>query len=312
MQAFEQVIAHHRGGDPMNAEIQFTYLSRREVRAKLCQLGIILSLYFIDKFLSQLGLTQRKLSKSGTYKQVQGRNEQFEYLAQLVDQYQQAGHIVISMDAKKKEQLGQFYRAGKVYCSGSVVCNDHDFASQASGKVAPFGIYDGQLNEGYLFLGQSADTPDFVADCLYEYIKSYVPRRYPQARQMLILCDSGGSNGYRNHRFKEMVQWVANCTGLTIRVAHYPSYCSKYNPCDHRLFPHVTRAWSGVILDSVELMRDLVKARAKTATGLNVFVRQIKTEYHTGIKATPEFLNDYPIIHDTLLPQWNYWAIPNH
>jgi len=171
----------------MKAGVQFTYLSRAELRAKLFQAGIILSLYLIDKLLSQLGLSQRKLSKSGTYKQVQGRNEQFEYLAQLVEDYQQAGHVIISIDAKKKEQLGQFYRAGKVYCNGSVVCNDHDFASQGTGKVAPFGIYDGQLNEGYLFLGQSADTSDFAADCVYEYIKSYMPRRYPQARQMLIL-----------------------------------------------------------------------------------------------------------------------------
>lgn len=294
----------------MNAGVQFTYLSRAELRAKLYQVGIVLSLYFIDKLLNKVGLSQRKLSKSGTYKQVQGRNEQFEYLAELVEEYTQAGHIVISIDSKKKEQLGQFYRPGKVYCNGAVVCNDHDFASQATGKVAPFGIYDGQINEGYLFLGQSADTPDFAADCVYEYVKAYVPKRYPKAREMLILCDSGGSNGYRPYRFKELLQWIADCTGLIIRVAHYPSYCSKYNPCDHRLFPHVTRAWSGVVLDSVELMRDLVKSRAKTSTGLNVFVRQIKKEYHTGIKATQEFLDNYPIVHDDILPQWNYWAIP--
>lgn len=294
----------------MNAGVQFTYLSRQELRDKLCKVGIVLSLYFIDKLLSKLGMTQRKLAKSGTYKQVQGRNEQFEYIAELVKAYRQAGHIVISIDSKKKEQLGQLYRAGKLYCNGSVICNDHDFASLARGKVSTFGIHDDQLKEGYLFLSQSADTSDFVADCLQEYIRSYVPKRYEQPQQMLILCDSGGSNGYRQRRFKELLQWIADCSGLIIRVAHYPSYCSKYNPCDHRLFPHVTRAWSGVLLDSVELMRDLAKARAKTSTGLTVFARQIKKEYETGVKVTPEFLKHYPIIHDTRLPQWNYWAVP--
>jgi hypothetical protein len=161
-----------------------------------------------------------------------------------------------------------------------------------------------------MFLGQSLETADFAVDCLYDYLKFYGLPKYPDAKELLILCDSGGSNGYRNKRFKEMVQWVADCTGLRIRLAHFPSYCSKYNPCDHRLFPHVTRALAGVMLDSVETMRDLIKARAKTKTGLKVFVRQVKKEYKTKVKATNIFLNNYPIIHDHLLPDWNYSAIP--
>lgn len=295
----------------MNEHVQFTYLSRPELLTKLQGVGIHTSLYHVDKLLDKFGLGRRKMAKTGTFKQVEGRNEQFEHIEELVADYRQAGQIIISMDSKKKEYLGQLYRSGKTYCNVAQICNDHDFTSQATGKIVPFGIYDIQLNEGYMFLGQSADTPDFAVDCLRDYIRHYAFQRHPGATDMLILCDSGGSNGYRNHRFKEMLQWTADCTGLQIRVAHYPSYCSKYNPCDHKLFPHVTRALSGVMLDGVETMRDLIKSRAKTKQGLKVFVRQMKNEYQTKIKATKEFSENYPIIHDEELPHWNYVAMPS-
>lgn len=294
----------------MNMDINYTYLSRPELLTKLLNMGVETSVYHVSKLLDKIGLTKRKMSKTGTHKQIDGRNEQFEYIEELVRSYTQDGQIVISIDAKKKELLGQLYRNGKVYCSTAQVCNDHDFPSLSTGKVAPFGIYDKNLNEGYMFLGQSSDTADFAVDCLHAYLTNYADKRYPEAKDILILCDSGGSNGYRNHRFKEMIQWVANYTEMKIRIAHYPSYCSKYNPCDHRLFPHVTRALSGVLLDSAETIGKLIRSRARTKEGLEVFVRHIKTQYHTGVKATNEFLNNYPIIHDVLLPQWNYQAVP--
>jgi hypothetical protein len=296
----------------MNEHVQFTYLSRPELLAKLQSAGVNTSLYHVDKLLKKLGLSLRKMAKTGTFKQVEGRNEQFEYIERLVADSRQAGHIIISMDSKKKELLGQLYRSGKTYCNVAQMCNDHDFTSQATGKVASFGIYDMEINEGYMFLGQSADTADFAVDCLYEYIKHYALQRHQGATHMLLLCDAGGSNGYRNRRFKEMIQWVAGSTGLQIRVAHYPSYCSKYNPCDHKLFPHVTRALSGITLDCVETMRDLIKSRAKTKQGLKVFVRQVKKEYQTKVKATKEFLENYPIVHDEVLPHWNYVAVPSY
>ncbi len=296
----------------MNGAVKFTYLSRPERLGKLLQTGVETSLYHVDKILDKIGLGRRKMAKTGTHKQVAGRNEQFENIEKLVGRYTENGQIVVSMDAKKKELLGQLYRPGKVYCNEAQKVNDHDFTSFSTGRVAPFGIYDKVLNEGYMFLGQSSDTAGFAADCLFDYFKFYGTRRHPGSTEALVLCDSGGSNGYRNKRFKEMVQWVSDCTGLTIRIAHFPSYCSKYNPCDHRLFPHVTRALSGVVLDSIETMRDLIKSRAKTKEGLKVFVRQMKGEYKTKIKATAGFLNNYPIIHDELLPKWNYMAIPRY
>ena len=290
----------------MNEHIQYTYLSKTELVAKLVEQGVQSSRYHVGKLLIALGLSKRKIAKTGTHKQVEGRNEQFEKIEQLVKDYTQNGQIVISIDGKKKELLS---RAGKVYCSAAQISNDHDFPSLSTGKVSPFVIYDKVINEGYMFLGQSSDTPDFAGGCLYEYLKNYGQKRHANAKQVLVLCDSGGSNGYRNHSFKEMVQWVANATCLDIRIVHYPSYCSKYNPCDHKLFPHVTRAMARVMLDSINTMSKLIKSRAKTKQGLKVSVRQIKKQYQTGIKATKTFLINYPIIHDTILPKWNYQAI---
>ena len=294
----------------MNPEVQFTYLSRPEIQTKLAEEGIELSLYFVDKLLEKMGLSRQKMSKTGTYKQPNGRNDQFENIAELIASYTQAKQIVISIDSKKKEFLGQLYRPGKVYCNTAQVCNDHDFPSQATGKVVPYGVYDLNRNEGYMFLGQSADTADFAADCLLEYHKYYGSKMYSEAKEMLILCDAGGSNGARNRRFKEKLHLLANHTGLKIRVAHYPSYCSKYNPCDHRLFPHVTRALAGVMLDSAETIKKRIKSRAKTKEGLKVFVRKMKKEYVLGVKPTMEFLDTYPIVHHDPLPKWNYSAIP--
>ncbi|MGB0930337.1 MAG: ISAzo13-like element transposase-related protein, partial [Chitinophagales bacterium] len=127
---------------------------------------------------------------------------------------------------------------------------------------------------------------------------------------LLILCDGGGSNGCRNYVFKQAIQKFADSTGLTIRIAHYPAYCSKYNPIEHRVFPHLTRALSGFMLDTVQTVKQLIEQRAKTKTGLKVVANIIHGIYEKGKKATKEFLENMPIVFDEFLPKWNYVAVP--
>ena len=134
---------------------------------------------------------------------------------------------------------------------------------------------------------------------------------YPQASSILLLCDGGGSNSCHQYLFKQDLQRLANEIGIEIRVAHYPAYCSKYNPIEHRLFPHVTRACQGVVFTNIERVKKLI-ARTKTKKGLQVFVNLIETIYETGRKVCEGFKNNMPIIFDCLLPKWNYRAIPQN
>lgn len=242
-------------------------------------------------------------------KNVADRNEQFENIARLKAEYHHSNNPVISIDTKKKEFLGNFYRDGKLYTTQTLHTYDHDWNSASDGVIIPHGIYDLKLNRGYLHLGLSRDTSEFACDSLRHWWYGYGQYDYPQADSILLLCDGGGSNSSRHYIFKEDLQSLVNEMGVAIRVAHYPSYCSKYNPIEHRLFPHVTRACQGVIFKRVEVVRELM-SRTKTSQGLRVTVHIIHKVYQTGRQATQTFKDNLPIVFDDRLPKWNYTVIP--
>lgn len=243
-------------------------------------------------------------------KAVAHRNEQFENIKRLKAAYQAKGNPIISMDTKKKEYLGNFYRAGRVYTQQALEAYDHDFTSFADGVIIPHGIYDVMKNSGYINLGTSKDTGAFACDSLRNWWYNQGQQDYPNATAILILCDGGGSNSARQYLFKSDLQHLADELGVEIRIAHYPPYTSKYNPIDHRLFPHVSRACQGVIFKSLALVKRLME-KTKTQQGLRVTVQIIDKLYQTGRKVSDEFKNNMPIVFDDYLPQWNYRAIPN-
>ena len=294
----------------MNPQVSYTHLTVSEIMEQVAKRGYKLSRYWAKKLLKKLGLSQRSMAKNGTYKSVKDRDAQFRAIKTEVSAARQRGAIIVSVDGKKKEQLGSFYRKGKLLCTSALRCLDHDFPSYGDGKVCPYGIYDVRRNEGFVFLNASKDTADYAADCLHDYLKYYAPSRHPGAKELLILCDGGGSNGSANKRYKELLQWLSDKFGLRIRVMHYPPYCSKYNPCDHRLFPHVTRAFNGVMLDSMKTMKRLIKTRAKTKTGLKTLVRISRKTYETGVKSTRGWWENHRIEFDQKRPKWNYTFTP--
>ncbi len=175
------------------------------------------------------------------------RNAQFENIARLKKEYLEAGLPVISIDTKKKELMGDFYRDGVIDVQETIEVNDHDFGSAGSGTVIPQAIYDVGRNHGYVHLNTSHDTSELACDSLAAWWEDHGRAAYPRAKKVLVLCDGGGSNSASRYVFKEELQKLANRLGIEIRVAHYPPYCSQYNPIEHRLFPHVTRACRGVI-----------------------------------------------------------------
>lgn len=308
---FTQVVDTYRAGCPMNEKVRYTHLTPRELSEMMLKNhAVVLSIYLIGRLLAALKMSHRSLSKKGTAKSVEGRNEQFLTIKALVEEYRNAGHAIYSVDGKKKEYLGALHRPGKLYCDQPLICQDHDFPSLAKGEVRPYGIYDLTKNTGYLYLNESSDTSDYAVDCLDRVLTDHHHKMHPKASKILLLADSGGSNAANRPRFKERLQQLANKHQIEIRVAHYPSYCSKYNPCDHRLFSVISRAWKGIMFSDVEVMIDLVKKRAKTTTGLKVFVRKIKKKYATGIKASKEFIENCTAIFSEKLPKWNYSFLP--
>ncbi len=242
-------------------------------------------------------------------KEAAHRNEQFEHIAQLKAAYEAAGNPIISMDTKKKEHLGNFYREGHLYTMEELRTYDHDFISFSDGVIIPHSVYDIRRNVGYIQLGTSHDTSEFACDSLRNWWRQQGQYDYPNATSILVLCDGGGSNSSRYYIFKQDLQALVNEIGIEIRIAHYPPYCSKYNPIEHRLFPHVTRACQGVIFKSRDLVCQLM-ANTKTQQGLSVTVDVLDRMYETGRKVADDFKKTMTIVFDDVLPRWNYTAVP--
>lgn len=259
--------------------------------------------------LKRHGFVRRQSQKKKTFKQHPDRQAQFARIAELKQQYMAAGWPVISIDTKKKELLGNFYRKGQLYTRQTLAVFDHDFPSYGDGKIIPHGVYDLGKNKAHVNLGTSHDTAEFACDAVAHWWDILGRRDYPQATQALILCDGGGSNPAGSVLFQQDLQTLANRTGLTLRIAHYPSYCSKYNPIEHRVFPHITRACEGVVFDRVPLVRQLIE-RARTSTGLRVTVDILDKIYETGRKAVDCLKSTINIVLDTRLPKWNYTISP--
>lgn len=205
--------------------------------------------------------------------------------------------------------IGNFYRPGTLYTPETIATFDHDFPSLAEGGVIPYGMYDLQHNHGYVILGTSHDTSEFACDCVRQWWQTYGQTTYVKADSVLLLCDGGGSKSARTYLFKAALEKVVQDIGVELRVAHYPPYTSQYNPIEHRLFPHLTRAGQGVVFTSVELVKDLM-AQANTQTGLEGSVDICTKTYATGRKVMEPFKEHMPVIFDDELPQWNYRIPP--
>lgn len=307
---FLAVLQEHTAGDPMDAQVRWTDLTPQAIRLALgTEYQIVVSEHVIRHLLQKHDYHRRKAQKKQTMRQVAQRNEQFENIRRLKADFEAAGNPLLSMDTKKKEHLGNFYRAGYLYTLEELRAYDHDFVSFADGVIIPHSLYDLRHNLGYIQIGTSHDTSEFAMDSLRHGWFTYGRRFYPEATALLILCDGGGSNDARHQLFKADLQILADELGLEIRIAHYPPYTSKYNPIEHRLFPHVTRACQGVLFTSVALVKELME-KTHTQTGLKVFVHLLDNVYETGRKVAADFKETLRIAFDDYLPKWNYRAIP--
>ena len=306
---FLALLAEFTAGDPMREGVLWTNLSHCEISRRLREMGTPASRRTVRKLLRKHGLGQRKARKKKSMGAHPDRNAQFENIAHLKAAYLAAGEPVISIDTKKKELIGNFAREGHTHTQVPVDTLDHDFPSAGQGKLIPHGIYDLARNEGTIHLNTSHDTSEFCCDSIALWWQRQGRHHYPHAKRLLILCDGGGSNAANRHVFKEAVQALADCLGLEIRIAHYPPYCSKHNPIEHRLFPHITRACQGVVFHTLDIAKQFME-KAKTTTGLKVTVDILTGIYETGKKCDADFIQNMRIVFDDFLPRWNYRALP--
>lgn len=299
----------HTAGNPQKDNVIWTDLSNYEIRQRLKVHGIDVGKSIVKKLLFKHGYKKRKIQRRRTLKNVENRNEQFEKIAKLRREYMQSDNPIVSVDAKKRELIGDLFRAGEVYSKEEVASYDHDFPHLASGVAIPHGIFDLKKNKAHINIGTSHETSEFACDSLKKWWTENGQLDYPNATSILMLMDGGGSNSSRRYVFKEGLQNLANEIGIEIRIAHYPPYTSKWNPIEHRVFPHVTRAMQGVILKDHNMVKQLIE-KTQTKTGLKVSVSIIDKVYLIGKKATEGFKESMKIVFDEALERWNYRAVP--
>ncbi len=298
-------------GSPQSL-LLWTTKSLRNLEEELKKKGFSVGYRKIGYLLKDMGYSlhlNQKMDQVGA--RHPDRNEQFEHINNTALDYTQKGLPVISIDCKKKENIGNFKNTGAEYAPKGepVRVLDHDFPLPELGKAAPYGVYDVGANEGMVSVGVSHDTAQFAVNSIRTWWQEMGMVRYPDAKRLLITCDGGGSNGSRNRLWKVELQKFSDETGLEVEVCHFPPGTSKWNKIEHRMFSQITKNWRARPLVSLEVIVNLI-AVTTTDAGLVVKCKPDMNEYEKGIKVTDEELAGVNLKGHDFHPEWNYIVSP--
>src|ERR1022692_661614 len=298
-------------GDPMSPLV-WTTKSTRHLAGALTAAGNGVSDRTVARMLAAMGFSLQGNAKVAEGRQHAGRDAQFGYLNDQVTAHLAAGQPVVSVDAKKKENVGDFANGGREYQPKGQPerVNVHDFPGKDLGNALPYGIYDLSANAGWVSVGTDHDTSAFAVATLRTWWDTIGKARYPGAGRLLICADGGGSNGYRIRAQKTGLAQLAAGTGLQITVCHLPPGTSKWNKIEHRLFSQITRNWRGRPLLTHQVIVDLISATT-TVTGLTVRCVLDTADYPTGIKYTRKQVDALPITYHDFHGEWNYCVSPS-
>jgi len=300
-------------GDPTRV-LSYTTESLRKIAAELENQGVEISYVTVGTLLESMGY-----SKQANQKMLQvgephpDRNEQFEHINATAASYLARGEPVISIDTKKKENIGNFKNNGKEYRKNKDPRKvlDHDFPIEELGKIAPYGVYTLNNNTGFVNVGTSKDTSEFAGESITRWWEIVGKHTFSNSTKIYINCDCGGSNSNRAHMWKYQLQQFANHTGLEVEVSHFPPGTSKWNKVEHRLFCYISKNWEGKPLVDIETAIDLIGS-TRTTTGLEVICVRDDNVYELRRKVSEE---DYEaILIDKIAPfeAWNYKILPQH
>ncbi len=306
----DDLVSPDARGDPMSP-LRWTAKSTYHLADALGVKGFDISARTVGDLLAEMGY-----SLQGTSKQKEGahhvdRDAQFHYINDTAGRFLADGQPVISVDAKKKELVGEFSNAGKEYQPKGKPARTkvHDFIDPEMGKAIPYGVYDLGADEGWVSVGDDADTAGFAVSTIGRWWAQMGSARYPEATKLLICADAGGSNGYRLRAWKVELAKLARDTGLEMTVCHFPPGTSKWNKIEHRMFSFITMNWRGRPLTSYRVVVQLI-ANTTTKKGLKINAELDQGHYPTGVKVTNKELAAVPLTRHEFHGDWNYTVHP--
>lgn len=296
-------------GDPSTGEL-WVRRSLSKLQRALARRGFRVGRLVVRRLLRKHNIHARSNVKHLNPRDHTARDRQFRYILKLRRQFEAAGDPIISVDTKKRELIGRFKNAGRIYSMVAPEVYTHDFPQDADAKATPYGVYDLRANDGFVYVGVSGNTPDFAVTAIRRWWQNIGRRRYPSRQRLLILADSGGSNGCRSRRWKQQLQVrVADPFGLEITVCHYPTGASKWNPVEHRLFSEISQTWAGTPLTSMAILLDAIR-HTTTTTGLRVRAQILPSIYPTGLTVTDQEMATLHVDKHKTCPPWNYTIKP--
>jgi hypothetical protein len=310
--ALEKLVESTTRGDPMSP-LLWTCKSTRNLSAELLKIGYEVSHTKVAQLLSDLNYSLQSLRKTKEGGSHPDRNAQFEYINEQVKEFQKKGQPVVSVDAKKKELIGDYANKGREYQPKGKPeeVNVYDFIDKELGKVCPYGIYDITANNGWVSVGTDHDTAQFAVESIRRWWYQMGCKVYLKAEELFITADGGGSNSSRGRLWKIELQKLADETSLNIFVSHFPPGTSKWNKIEHRMFCHITENWRGRPLKSHEVVVNLI-GNTRTKQGLEIQTELDKNHYPTGIKITKQQMKEINLHRSEFHGKdWNYQIKPN-
>ena len=307
----EELIDPVTRGDP-ESPLRWTSKSTSKIAEALRKIGHQISPRTVAKLLDQLGYSLQSNRKSSEGTSHPDRDQQFQYINQQIKEFQSQRQPVISVDTKKKEVIGEYKNEGKEWepKKEPVKVKMHDFPDPKLGKVIPYGIYDLSANQGWVNVGIDHDTAEFAVQSIRTWWQKMGLEIYPEAQELLITADAGGSNGYRLRLWKTELQKLADETGLLIKVVHFPPGTSKWNKIEHRMFCQITENWRGRPLISREIVVNLI-GNTTTQTGLTIQAELDEGKYQIGQQISDSQLSQVNLQPADFHGEWNYGIIPN-
>jgi len=298
-------------GDP-ESPLRWTCKSTYKIAEALQAQGHRISQRSVYTILKDWGYSLQSNRKREEGTQHPDRDAQFRHINRVVKRFQRRAQPVISVDAKKKENIGNFANAGREWEKSKQprTVNTYDFPDKDKGKACPYGVFDLAHNEGWMNVGISHDTAEFAVESIRRWWKRMGQPRYPRATELLITADGGGSNGYRTRLWKRELQRLADELGLRIQICHFPPGTSKWNKIEHRMFSFVTKNWRGRPLDSLATVVNLI-ANTTTEAGLHIEADVDGHIYEKGIAVSDEEMNSLNIKRDKFHGEWNYTIRPH-